>query len=95
MKQKQINLALVCTQGGHFEQLMNLSEFYKKYDHFWITNKNKQTISQLNNERKYLNIEYKYSIQDGSNNKNIPIKVSCIETNNELIMDIEYKKLIG
>jgi hypothetical protein len=60
-----------------------------------INNKKSKLILHINNEKKYLNIEYKYSIQDGSNNKNIPIKVSCIETNNELIMDIEYKKLIG
>lgn len=52
----QINnrkLALVCTQGGHFEQLMNLEEFYNHYEHFWITNKNSQTISGLEKEKKY------------------------------------------
>ncbi len=50
---KKIKIALVCTQGGHFEQMTNLSDFYNCYDHFWITNKNKQTQSQLNNERAY------------------------------------------
>lgn len=53
MKKTNINIALVCTRGGHFEQLLNLSEFYEKYNHFWITNMNKQTSSQLKNERKY------------------------------------------
>jgi UDP-N-acetylglucosamine transferase subunit ALG13 len=48
-----IKLALVCTQGGHFEQMTNLSEFYDRYDHFWITNRNKQTESELKNERAY------------------------------------------
>ena len=53
MKSKKINLALVCTIGGHFEQLTNLNEFYDQYNHFWITNENKQTVSQLEKERKY------------------------------------------
>ncbi len=53
MKPSKINLALVCTIGGHFEQLTNLSSFYSRYDHFWITNENKQTLSQLENEKKY------------------------------------------
>ena len=53
MKHRKINLALICTIGGHFEQLTNLNEFYDQYNHFWITNENKQTISQLENERKY------------------------------------------
>lgn len=53
MKKKKINIALVCTAGGHFEQLINLSGFYQKYNHFWITNTHKQTISILKDERKY------------------------------------------
>lgn len=52
MKNKRnVNIALVCTKGGHFEQMTNLSEFYNCYDHFWITNRNQQTESQLKNER--------------------------------------------
>lgn len=50
---KRINIALVCTRGGHFEQMTNLSEFYNCYDHFWITNRNKQTESQLKKEKVY------------------------------------------
>lgn len=46
-------LALVCTKGGHFEQMTNLSDFFEQYDHFWITNQNTQTESQLKKERKY------------------------------------------
>ena len=53
MKAKRIKLALVCTIGGHFEQLTNLSNLYNDYDHFWITNQNKQTLSQLADERRY------------------------------------------
>lgn len=48
---QKINIALVCTRGGHFEQMTNLSDFYGCYDHFWITNRNKQTESQLKKER--------------------------------------------
>ncbi len=48
---KRTKLALVCTKGGHFEQMTNLSDFYERYDHFWITNRNKQTESQLKSER--------------------------------------------
>jgi UDP-N-acetylglucosamine transferase subunit ALG13/ribosomal protein L33 len=53
MQKSKIKLALVCTTGGHFEQMTNLSEFYNRFDHFWITNKNKQTESQLAEEKKY------------------------------------------
>ncbi len=52
-QRKGIKLGLVCTKGGHFEQMTNLADFYDRYDHFWITNPNKQTESQLKNERVY------------------------------------------
>lgn len=50
-KNQERNIALVCTRGGHFEQMTNLSDFYNSYNHFWITNRNKQTESQLKKER--------------------------------------------
>jgi UDP-N-acetylglucosamine transferase subunit ALG13 len=50
---KNIKLALVCTRGGHFEQMTNLSDFYNCHEHFWITNRNKQTENQLKNEKVY------------------------------------------
>jgi len=53
MKRHNIKLGLVCTVGGHFEQMANLSDVYSQYDHFWITNRNTQTTSQLANEKKY------------------------------------------
>src|ERR1035437_66870 len=53
MKTKKIKIALIATSGGHFEQLSNLSDFYNEYLHFWITNKNQQTISELKNEKVY------------------------------------------
>ena len=52
-KNQKINIALVCTRGGHFEQMTNLSDFYNCYNYFWITNRNKQTESQLGKERAY------------------------------------------
>jgi len=51
--EKKIKIALVCTRGGHFEQMTNLSDFYNRYNHFWITNRNKQTESQGKKERTY------------------------------------------
>lgn len=53
MKDKEIKLALICTLGGHFEQMTNLSDFYNKFDHFWVTNKSDQTVNTLINENKY------------------------------------------
>jgi UDP-N-acetylglucosamine transferase subunit ALG13 len=53
METKKIKIALIATSGGHFEQLTNLSDFYNEYHHFWITNKNEQTVSELKNEKVY------------------------------------------
>lgn len=53
MKTKKIKIALIATCGGHFEQLNNLYDFYNNYSHFWITNKNVQTVSELKNEKVY------------------------------------------
>ena len=49
----KIKIALICTIGGHLEQLYNLSDLYKNYDHVWVTNKNQQSESQLKSEKKY------------------------------------------
>lgn len=48
---EKINIALVCTTGGHFEQMTHLSDFYNRYNHFWITNRNKQTEGPLSQEQ--------------------------------------------
>ena len=52
-KNGRINIGLVCTRGGHFEQMTNLSDLYNCYNHFWITNSNKQTKSELEKEKTY------------------------------------------
>lgn len=53
MNNNKIKIALVATSGGHFEQLSNLISLYTEYSHFWITNKNHQTLSELKNEKVY------------------------------------------
>jgi UDP-N-acetylglucosamine transferase subunit ALG13 len=53
MKKKPIKLGLVCASGGHFEQMLNLSDFYVNYPHFWITHRNIQTESALKAENGY------------------------------------------
>ena len=53
MKRQHRKLALVCSLGGHFEQMANLADVYSRYDHFWLTNPNAQTTSHLATERKY------------------------------------------
>ncbi len=53
MKRQRMRVGLVCTLGGHFEQMINLSDVYSRSDHFWITNPNTQTKTQLRNERAY------------------------------------------
>ena len=50
---KTKRLGLVCSAGGHFEQLINLMDFIKDFDHFWITGLNAQTSSSLKNEKVY------------------------------------------
>jgi UDP-N-acetylglucosamine transferase subunit ALG13 len=52
-KNENIKIALVCTAGGHFEEMTNLSDFYSCYNHFWITNRTQQTESRLKKERAY------------------------------------------
>ena len=53
MNGNKIKIALICTKGGHFEQLTNLSDFYDSYNHFWVTNRNEQTLNTLAKEKKY------------------------------------------
>jgi UDP-N-acetylglucosamine transferase subunit ALG13 len=49
----KIKLALVCTAGGHLEQMLNLSQLYDQYSHFWITMANPLTESCLREEKRY------------------------------------------
>jgi UDP-N-acetylglucosamine transferase subunit ALG13 len=53
MKNKAIKLGLVCAPGGHFEQMLNLSDLYEKYPHFWMTFKHITTEPALRGEKAY------------------------------------------
>lgn len=53
MGSRRVKLALVCTGGGHFEQMVNLEEFYRNYPHFWITSFGPQTSNYQKNECMY------------------------------------------
>jgi hypothetical protein len=53
MASGRIKLALVCTRGGHFEQMVNLEEFYGNYPHFWITSSGAQADSHQEIGRMY------------------------------------------
>jgi UDP-N-acetylglucosamine transferase subunit ALG13 len=50
-------LGLVCSGGGHFEQLFNLRDLAAAHKHFWLTNRNAQTISLLKNELAHFVVE--------------------------------------
>lgn len=53
MSKGRAKLALVCTGGGHFEQMINLESFYKDYPRFWITSFGAQTGGLQEHERVY------------------------------------------
>ena len=53
-----IKLALACAPGGHFEQMHNLRQFYRKYPHFWITIETAQTLKSLQDEAQKYYINY-------------------------------------
>ena len=47
---RKVKLALVCSSGGHFEQMQNLYQFYQGYPRFWIANRTAQTEYSLSEE---------------------------------------------
>jgi len=50
---EKVKLCLVCSSGGHFQQLYSLKKFWSKYDRFWITFNSEDTRYLLNNEEKF------------------------------------------
>jgi len=32
-----VNICLVCSSGGHFQELLRLRNVWRDYDHFWVT----------------------------------------------------------
>ena len=52
-KQRRIKLGLTCTPGGHYEQMLNLAELYRRYPHFWITASSPQALHSAEDDKKY------------------------------------------
>lgn len=74
---KKIKIALICTIGGHFEQLINLKNLFNQYDYFWITNKNIQTEKELSGQKKYF-IDMAHFKKPLGYMKHIPIVFSIL-----------------
>lgn len=49
---KNIKIGLVSSKGGHLVELLQLKDWYKSYDHFWITFAGKDTEYYLKKEKK-------------------------------------------
>jgi len=52
-KNAENKLCLVCSSGGHFEQLYSLKEFWSEFDRFWITFPSRDKNILLNEEEVY------------------------------------------
>lgn len=50
---KSIKICLTCSAGGHRSQILQLENIYKKYNHFFLTFKERTTISLIKNNRVY------------------------------------------
>lgn len=53
MEHINVNLGIITSQGGHLLQIVQLHKFIRKYRHFWITFKGKDTQYYLKKEKKY------------------------------------------
>jgi hypothetical protein len=45
-----MNVALVCSSGGHLAQLYNLEKWWRGHDRFWVTFRKTDAISLLDGE---------------------------------------------
>ena len=48
-----MKLMLVCTSGGHFSTMKDLSNFWSKHQRIWVTDRNKDTESIQDSEQVY------------------------------------------
>jgi len=48
-----MKICLVCSSGGHFFALYSLEDFWKDFEHFWVTFPKRDTESLLRNEKSY------------------------------------------
>ena len=53
IKDKTKKLCLVCSSGGHFQQLYSLGKFWQQYPRFWVTFDKIDTHCFLENEKVY------------------------------------------
>ena len=50
---KPIKICLTCSAGGHRLQILQLENIYKKYDHFFLTFKERTTLKLVENNKTY------------------------------------------
>ena len=50
-----MKIGLLCSKGGHLQEMMNIKDAWEKYDHFFVTYKSER-IKYLD-ERKYLVVD--------------------------------------
>lgn len=49
----KLKICLVCSSGGHLTQIINLQDWWARYQHFWVTFNKEDAISLLNKEKTY------------------------------------------
>ena len=65
MKEQKRKILLVCSDGGHLAQVLELKELFEKYDYLLITEKSPSTVSLA---EKY-NIKFVSARPEGKNRK--------------------------
>jgi UDP-N-acetylglucosamine:LPS N-acetylglucosamine transferase len=45
IKEKKLKICLACSAGGHLTQLLQLSDLWKNYEHFYLTFKSKSSLN--------------------------------------------------
>jgi len=48
-----IKVCLVCSSGGHLDQLFRLEEWWSRYERFWVTFQKEDAVNLLKEEKKY------------------------------------------
>ena len=52
-KKSKIKICLVCSAGGHFYQVLQLKEWWSKYEYFWVISNRVDTKETLEGGRVY------------------------------------------
>ncbi len=74
MENKKRKILLVCSDGGHLAQMLELKELFEKYDYLLVTEKSPSTIPLANN----YNLEFVEARPEGKN-KNLSFYISLIK----------------